>query len=282
MATPQAPAPAITARPLAQGDGWFVQDVTCRCGPADRPFEERHAWTAVAAALSGVFSYRSACGGAVLVPGALMLGTAGQCYQCGHEHGNGDRCVSFHYAPAFMEAVAGGLRRGSRTAFHRPHLAPADRLLPLLADVRSLASAPDPLRAEQVALSVATAALALDHDTTVAAAAAGDEARAARAVRIIEAHLADPLTIAGLATSVGMTRRRFATAFRLVIGMTPYRYILTRRLDAAADRLRRGPGNVLEIALDAGFGDLSEFTRRFHARYGAPPGTYRLLHRGRR
>jgi len=47
------------------------------------------------------------------------------------------------------------------------------------------------------------------------------------------------------------------------------------RLEAAARRLREERSTVLAIALDVGFGDLSEFTRRFRAKFGKPPAQYR-------
>src|SRR5262245_64579983 len=41
-----------------------------------------------------------------MTPGSLMLGSPGQCFECGHEHGEGDRCVSFWYAPDYFERLA--------------------------------------------------------------------------------------------------------------------------------------------------------------------------------
>jgi AraC-like DNA-binding protein len=269
------PPPPITARTLAEGEGWRVQDVICRCGPGDPRFEERHEWTAIAAVLAGVFTYRSNRGRAVLTPGALLLGEAGGCFECGHDHSAGDRCVSFHISPALTEEIIRGLKGARRTRFERANAPPVEALLPLLARARSLAKAPDPLAAEQLALDLASAAFQLDNDVDEAPARLSDEARAAQAARIIEARLAEPLTIADLAAEVGLKRRTFATAFRAAVGATPYNFILGRRLDAAAARLIEGSGSVLEIALDVGFGDLSEFTRRFRARYGVPPGQYR-------
>ncbi len=266
----------ITSRPLAQGDGWRVDEVTCRCGPKDRRFEERHDWTSIAAVLSGVFTYRSDHGRAVMAPGSLLLGEVGGCFECGHDHGVGDRCVSFHFSPALTEEIAGGLAgRGRRSGFGRPNLPPVEALLPLMASARALAADPEALRVEQLALNVAAAALGLDQDAVETLPSAADERRAAMAVRIIEARLAEPLTIAGLAAEVGLARRRFATAFKAAVGVTPYNFILGRRLDAAAERLRSDDETILGIALDVGLGDLSEFTRRFGARYGVSPGVYR-------
>lgn len=73
-----------------------------------------------------------------------------------------------------------------------------------------------------------------------------------------------------------------ATAFREGLGVTPYNYILRHRLDAAARRLIEGSEPVLDIALDVGFGDLSEFTRRFRARFGRPPAAFRRSYGGAR
>src|SRR5215472_7531913 len=91
---------------LASGSGWRVTDVICSAGPHDRPFEECHDNVCVAAVMEGTFQYRSAHGAAVLGPGSLLLGNAGQCFQCGHEHGVGDRCLSFRYSPDYFERLA--------------------------------------------------------------------------------------------------------------------------------------------------------------------------------
>ena len=277
MDEPDVAAPPITARLLAEGAGWRVQEVVCRSGPQDARFEEQHAWTSVAAVLSGIFTYRSALGRAVLAPGALMLGGVGHCFECGHEHGAGDRCVSFHISPELTEEIASGLKGARRAGFRRPSLPPIDRLAPLLAQARALAASPDPLRAEQAAIAVTSLALAEDQDAALDRPTPREEACAVEAARIIEQRFAEPLSIAGLATAVGLTRRRFATAFRGALGVTPYHYILARRLEAAAERLAQGDAGVLEVALDCGFGDLSEFTRRFSARFGRSPGRWRRL-----
>ncbi len=266
---------AISTRALAQGEGWRVVEVTCRAGPADRPYEERHDWTSIAAVLGGTFSYRSSRGHALMTPGSLLLGSAGKCFECGHPHGRGDHCVAFQFAPELMEETAGALSGVTRVGFRHARIPPLESLLPILAEVRAVARAPDVLRAEELALSLAAGALALDQDATEAPSLLRHEARIVRAVRFMEAYYMEPLSIAGLARHVGMARRRFATVFRQVVGVTPYNYALNLRLDAAARRLRAEQSSVLQIALDVGFGDLSEFTRRFRARFGKPPAQFR-------
>src|SRR6185436_6442988 len=71
---------------LARGDGWSVDDVICTSGPEDRPFEERHSRVSIAVVAAGTFQYRSTNGRATLTPGSILLGSAGQCFECGHDH----------------------------------------------------------------------------------------------------------------------------------------------------------------------------------------------------
>jgi AraC-like DNA-binding protein len=43
----------------------------------------------------------------------------------------------------------------------------------------------------------------------------------------------------------------------------------------AAVRLVRAAGSILDLALDCGFGDISNFTRAFRNEFGASPRRYR-------
>ena len=111
-------------RVLARGDGWTVADVLCTSGPQDRPFEERHSRYTIAIVLAGSFQYRSSVGRGLMTPGSLMLGNHGHCFECGHEHGEGDRCVSFWYAPEYFERV-GRSRWNTSNAWGLPSGVPA-------------------------------------------------------------------------------------------------------------------------------------------------------------
>ena len=89
----------------------------------------------------------------------------------------------------------------------------------------------------------------------------------------------DPLQIAGLARVAAMSPYHFLRVFRAVVGMTPHQFILRTRLQNAAARLRHSSQPVLDIALDAGFTDLSTFNRRFHATLGLTPTAFRRSRR---
>src|SRR3546814_10002889 len=79
-------ADVLTSRPVAAGDSWIVREIICRAGPEQRAFEERHETVSISAVLGGTFRYRTEAGTALLHPGALLLGQAGACFECGHDH----------------------------------------------------------------------------------------------------------------------------------------------------------------------------------------------------
>lgn len=270
----------VSTHTIASGEGWRVHDVICTHGPQDRPFEEQHGSVSIAAVTAGTFQYRTRQGAATLVPGALLLGNHGACFECGHTHGTGDRCLAFHYAPSFFETVTTDVP-GARTAdFKAASLPPDDELMPLLAEAEAARDAGDNSAFEELALCIAGAALTLQTAAAGAPApSARDERRITDAVRRIEADPAAPLTLTALARGAGMSAYHFLRTFRRVAGTTPHQYILRMRLMQAARRLRFGTGSITAIALDAGFNDLSTFNRRFRRLMGATPGAYRAQRR---
>lgn len=267
----------VTQSDLAKGDGWSVSDVICRCGPEDKPYEEQHGPSVIAAVLSGNFVYRADRGPALMAAGSLMLGNAGACYSCGHEHGAGDRCLAFHFAPGFLEEAAGGLPGVRRVDFPQHRLPPMAALTPLFAAAEAALSKQDAVALEELALRMAGAALRLSHTDSPPPESTRDLARIATAARLIEERHAEPLTIADIAATVGLSRYHFLRRFSAAMGMTPYQYLLNRRLRAAARALREDRTSVLDAALSAGFGDLSEFTRRFRRAFGQTPAAYRRI-----
>jgi AraC family transcriptional regulator len=267
-----------TPRILARGAGWSVADVICTSGPRDRPFEERHAQHSIAVVLSGSFQYRTTTGGGVLTPGAVMLGNPGQCFECGHAHGEGDRCVAFWFAPEYFERIAADAGARGRLDFRTPRLPAARSLAPLVAAagvgtaMEQSATAWEELgfllleEAVQAAGDVARAPRTPPHA----------EARVSAAVRAIEAMPDAPHTLASLAAESGVSPFHFLRTFRQVTGVTPHQYVLRARLRAAAWRLATpAPLRILDVALDSGFGDVSNFDRAFRTEFGATPRRYR-------
>ncbi|MGC1352916.1 MAG: AraC family transcriptional regulator [Xanthobacteraceae bacterium] len=273
---------ALTSRLLACDTGWRVEDVVCTSGPHDRPFEERHDGVCIAAVTHGTFRYRSTLGSAVLAPGALLLGNDCHCFECSHDHGVGDRCLSFQFAPEFLETVIGAIPGARRMSFNVPRLPPNPALLPILAAAETARDDDDADALEEVALRVAGAVTGTLADSNGGrpAPSARDEKRISAALRWIEANADETLSLSELADVAAMSPYHFLRTFRAVVGITPHQYILHTRLGRAAVRLRRTSQSISAIAFASGFGDLSTFNRRFQRVMGQSPGAYRA--RGRR
>ena len=165
----------ITSHLLAAGQGWRVHDIICTAGPHDRPFEERHGSMCIAAVTEGTFQYRTTAGAAVLAPGALLLGNEGTCFECGHDHGHGDRCLSFHFAPEQWEAIVTAVPGARRSVFDLPRLPPLPKLMPLIVAAEAARDSGDGHELEELALRLAGAVSAR---STVANAVRASRARA--------------------------------------------------------------------------------------------------------
>jgi AraC-like DNA-binding protein len=94
-------------------------------------------------------------------------------------------------------------------------------------------------------------------------------------VRRIEDQVDTPLTLGGLAEEAGLSPYHFLRTFERLTGLTPHQYILRARLREAARRLAIQRARVIDIALDCGFGDVSNFNRAFRAEFGVSPRAYR-------
>ncbi len=96
--------------------------------------------------------------------------------------------------------------------------------------------------------------------------------RISRSKALIDADPAQPISLAELATEAGLSRFETVRAFAKVFGMTPYAYVVERRL-LNARRLIVSGEPLASAALEAGFADQSHMHRLFVRRYGYTPGT---------
>lgn len=267
-----------TPRVIARGDGWTVADVVCTCGPRDRGYEEQHSQHTIAIVLAGSFQFRSPLGHALMTPGSLMLGNQGQPFECGHQHGEGDHCVSFWYAADHFERLAANAgARSDRRRFTVPRLPPLAPLSPLVARAAADASGGAEMAWEELAidLAVCTIRLAAGLASHGSGLPPNAEAQVSRTVRLINRQPEADLTLRRLAGFAGLSQYHFLRTFERVTGITPHQYVRRARLREAAARLIGEREKVLDVALDCGFGDVSNFNRAFRAEFGASPRRFR-------
>ena len=265
-------------RSLASGDGWSVDDVICTSGPTDRPFEERHTRVSVAIVAAGTFQYRSTAGRALLTPGSILLGNAGQCFECGHEHAPGDRCIAFNYSPEYFERVAAdaGAGRAAR-GFAVPRLPPLREAAGLIAHASAGVLGEADMAWEEMAVrfGALVARLASERTCERGETSATAVARVTDVVRAIERSSVDTLTLSDLARLAALTPYHFLRTFEQVTGVTPHQYVRRSRLREAATRLVSENAKVIEVAYESGFRDVSNFNRAFRAEFDASPRGYR-------
>src|SRR6516225_10154027 len=96
-----------------------------------------------------------------------------------------------------------------------------------------------------------------------------------RAIWVMERNSERSLTLNAIANACGVSRSHLAYAFGAATGLPVMKYLRTRRLSDAARRLADGAPDILEIALDAGYGSHEAFTRAFREQFGATPESVR-------
>jgi AraC family transcriptional regulator len=261
----------IAKKILASGDGWSAGDLVCASGPRDRPYEEQHGTISIGLVLEGSFQYRSAAGSEVMSPGSLLLGNDRQYFECAHEYAAGDRCIAFHYTPEFFE------RGGGRPSFPIHRLPPLPELAPWVVEANLAVRAPERVNFEDLAhgLAMTVGSVLETKRKGQRTPTAADERRISSVLRLIEANLSEPLRLSTLASVAKMSPFHFLRVFKQVAGVTPHHYILRARLREAAMRLKSRPDAVLDVALEAGFGDLANFNHAFRAEFGTSPRIYR-------
>ena len=128
--------------------------------------------------------------------------------------------------------------------------------------------------ADAFVLSVAEALLA-ESGGRAPATLRVDKAAVERARQFIESETPGLVHSSELEAASGLSRFELARQFRALVGTSPYRYSLMRRLEWT--RAQLGRKSTADVALAAGFSDQPHFSRAFKAAFGVSPGRYARL-----
>lgn len=91
----------------------------------------------------------------------------------------------------------------------------------------------------------------------------------------VDTNLASDISLTVLAGLVSMSPGHFLRSFKAATGLTPYRYVLERRLNRASHLVSTSTTPIAEIARECGFRTPNYFTTRFHTHFGISPMRYR-------
>jgi AraC-like DNA-binding protein len=96
-----------------------------------------------------------------------------------------------------------------------------------------------------------------------------------RAKDLADARYPERLGVADMAGAAGLSKAHFSREFRRTFGESPHHYLLTRRLERAAELLRMTDWSVAEVCLEVGLVSIGSFTTSFKRAYGQTPTEYR-------
>ncbi|MYW01618.1 helix-turn-helix domain-containing protein [Streptomyces sp. SID3343] len=91
--------------------------------------------------------------------------------------------------------------------------------------------------------------------------------------------LAEPVGVTDLAARAGVSPRTLARRFAEQLGVTPGRWLLTRRVDAARVLLESSDAPLDTVAHESGLSSATNMRRRFLDVVGTTPGAYRRAFR---
>jgi len=262
--------PALPARGGLYGAG----ESLCR-GP-DGIIERRYQGPAIGVVHSAPFSYRTETGEAMAVPGTILFGNAGEHFICRQfDRAHNHRSV-VALDPALVEEAADAAGQSS-AAFRLAAISPGPRSAPLHAGILRL------VRSERVqedlVLALVAAAFGLDADCAAPPPSSRDSRAVLDVVRFLEECFADPHSLPDLAARAGLSRFHFLRLFRDLTGTSPNRFLIGLRLRACAEALQASAAPITEVALDAGFNDISHFNHLFRRAFAMSPGEWRRLGR---
>lgn len=92
----------------------------------------------------------------------------------------------------------------------------------------------------------------------------------------IEVNYIETIKIEELAYMCHLSRRQFQRSFKDYFQVTPYEYILNKRMEKAYYLLKESTLSITEIALSCDFGDSNYFSRLFKNRTSKTPNEFRL------
>jgi AraC family transcriptional regulator len=96
-----------------------------------------------------------------------------------------------------------------------------------------------------------------------------------RAKEILSAHLDGGIPLQEVARECHLSMSHFSRQFRRTTGLPPHKWLLTRRIEVAKEKLGDRRLSLSDVAAACGFADQSHLTRVFKRMVSVSPGDWR-------
>ncbi len=101
------------------------------------------------------------------------------------------------------------------------------------------------------------------------------QVRLKQMLAVIDHRYMENLSIGEIADGAHISVSECLRTFKKYTGTTPIQFLIEKRLEKAAEKIRMGDQRISLIAESCGFHDMSYFTRMFRKSYGKTPSDYR-------
>ncbi|WED23384.1 AraC family transcriptional regulator [Vibrio sp. JC009] len=101
-----------------------------------------------------------------------------------------------------------------------------------------------------------------------------DQGQVDKIDQYISDNIGKHISVEDLADLLRCSKFYFLREFKKLVGVTPYQYLMNKRLDQAKALLSSDKVNIASVGHELGFNDQSHFTRAFKSRFGMTPGQY--------
>ncbi len=95
----------------------------------------------------------------------------------------------------------------------------------------------------------------------------------------LEEKLCDDISLDDLSRLVGLSSFHFCRAFKQAIGVPPYHWILTKRIERTKSLLTATNRHITDIALACGFSSSQHLSATFNKMTGMTPTQYRAVNK---
>jgi AraC-like DNA-binding protein len=154
-----------------------------------------------------------------------------------------------------------------------PDIEDRSLLLGLRALHRSLADPAEGLRAEEILAGVALGVRERLGERTEEVGERADDEVAADLRGFLDEHRFEQITLAEAGRLLHVSSAHLVRCFTRTFGISPHRYVVSRRIEAARARLLDG-GSPSQVAAGVGFHDQSHLTRHFKRHVGTTPARF--------